>query len=138
VYDRVAPAPTAESTSRSRARHGLRIGGVDAHVSLTLYRAATLDRPVSGMFSFVPARRADDPAPRFPRPAIGIPGLINPANRQSTWGSKRPLDIGAVRTAWCAVKEQVVEAGLLVAVSLEAPPREGTAEPVRATERSRC
>ena len=110
----------------------------DIDVKLTLYRGATIDEPINGMYSFVPARRADHGTPRFPRPPINIRGLINPENRQSTWGSKRPLDLDAVRTAWIAAKEQVVEAGLALAVSLDVPPREGPVEPLRASSRNRC
>jgi hypothetical protein len=110
----------------------------DAEVGLTLYRGATIERPVDDMFSFVPARRVDDAAPRFPRPPINMPGLINPANRQSTWGSKRPLDIETVRAAWGRVRDQVIEAGLVPAISLEVPGREDAGETLRAGGRDRC
>ena len=75
-------------------------GRTDAHAELTLYRGATVDRPVNGMYSFVPAIPADNDDLRFARPAIELPGLINPASKQSTWGSKRPLPASEVRTAW--------------------------------------
>lgn len=39
---------------------------------LTLYRGATVDDPVEGMFSFVPARRADARDRRFARPAVRL------------------------------------------------------------------
>jgi hypothetical protein len=110
----------------------------EANVAFTLYRGATIDNPVGGMFSFVPARLADDANPRFPRPAVELPGLINPASRQSTWGSKRPLSIGAVRDAWCDVRDQVLDAGLELAVALDTPRRDGATEPVRASTRGRC
>ncbi len=110
----------------------------DIDVKLTLYRGATIDQPINGMYSFVPARRADHGTPRFPRPHISIRGLINPENRQSTWGSKRPLDLDAVRNAWIAAREQVLEAGLVLAVSLDVPPRERSAEPLSRSARNRC
>lgn len=39
--------------------------GTDGHTNLTLYRGATFDRPVHGMYSFVPALPATDDGPRF-------------------------------------------------------------------------
>jgi hypothetical protein len=89
----------------------------DLDVKFTLYRGATIDEPINGMC---------------------IQGLMNPENRQSTWGSKRPLDLNGVRTAWIAAEEQVVEAGLVLAVSLDVPPRERPTEPLTASARNRC
>jgi hypothetical protein len=71
----------------------------DVHLRLTLYRGTTVDDLVEGMFSFVPARRADEAGPRFCRPSVRLPDWINPASRQSTWGSKRPLSVGQIRNA---------------------------------------
>jgi hypothetical protein len=110
----------------------------DARVTFTLYRGATFDRPVGSMFSFVPALRADDEAARFPRPSIKLPGLVNPMSRQSTWGSRRPLDVDTVTSAWSAVKDQVVGAGLGLAVSLDIPPREARIQPLQIGTRTRC
>jgi hypothetical protein len=110
----------------------------DARVTFTLYRGATFDRPVGSMFSFVPALRADDEAARFPRPSIKLPGLVNPMSRQSTWGSRRPLDVDTVASAWSAVKDQVVGAGLGLAVSLDVPPREARIQPLQIGTRTRC
>jgi hypothetical protein len=46
---------------------------------LSLYRGATIDDPVNGMYSFVPALPANLQYPRFARPAIELPGnLVNP------------------------------------------------------------
>jgi hypothetical protein len=75
-------------------------GGTDAQADLMLYRGATIKHPVDGMYSFVPAMPAADPGHRFRRPAIRIPELINPASRQSTRGSKRPLPAPVVRDVW--------------------------------------
>ncbi len=94
-----------------------------AHASFTLYRGATVDDPVEGMFSFVPARLADREDTRFSRPPISLE-FINPANRQSTWGSKRSLSITSVRGAWKAVRDQVLDAGHLLGVWLQTPRRE--------------
>jgi hypothetical protein len=105
---------------------------------LTLYRGATLDDPVEGMFSFVPARRADAADPRFPRPPILLPGFINPSNRRSTWGSRRPLPMDALRNAWEALRHQVLAADLLLAVQLQTPDRERDAVALPTTSRQRC
>jgi len=94
-------------------------GERDAHLSLTLYRGATVDDPVAGMFSFVPARRADADDPRFPRPPIHS-AFINPFSRQSTWGSKRPLPTDTLRD----VRHQVIAADLLLGVLLYTPDRD--------------
>ncbi len=112
--------------------------GTDVHVDLTLYRGATVDDPVEGMYSFVPALPADTPDPRFARPAVRVPGLINPASRQSTWGSKRPLPMAAVRDAWEAVRHQVLSAALLLAIRLETPAEEVADAATPAASRAGC
>lgn len=93
----------------------------DAHLRFSLYRGATVDDPVEGMFSFVPARRADDADPRFCRPSVRLPGRVNPASRQSTWGSKRPLPDHAIRDAWGSIREQVLARDLVLATRIETP-----------------
>lgn len=113
-------------------------GGRDAHVSLTLYRGATVENPVEGMFSFVPARRADEDDPRFTRPQIRLPGFINPASRQSTRGSKRPLPMDTLRDTWNALHHQVVAADLLCAVRIQTPERVQDHAPVPRTARQYC
>jgi len=58
--------------------------GPGESVPFTLSRGATVDDPVDGMFSFVPARRADagPQAMRFARPAVELPGWsTRPAGR---------------------------------------------------------
>jgi hypothetical protein len=53
-----------------------------AHARLILYRGATIDEPVNGMHSFVPALPVEDEYPRFTRPPLRLPGLITqPAHR---------------------------------------------------------
>lgn len=94
----------------------------DARMGLSLYRGATIDDPVEGMFSFVPARRADQGDPRFNRPSVRLPGRINPASRQSTWGSKRPLSCDAIRSAWDSIREQVLAHDLMLGTQIRIPP----------------
>lgn len=113
----------------------------DAHASFTLYRAATFDQPVHGMYSFVPARLADSEDPRFPRPAVTSP-LINPASSRAVWGSKRHLPIGRAREEWESVRRQVLDANLLLGVGLETPPFrpgvQGTVQPRHREKDERC
>jgi hypothetical protein len=45
----------------------------------TLYRGATVSDPVDPMHSFVPCLLRDDDQPRFPRPAVDLPGVVNPS-----------------------------------------------------------
>jgi hypothetical protein len=89
---------------------------------LTLYRGATIGDPVDGMYSFVPAMTGRTRHPRFARPAIRLPGLINPASTQSAYGSSRPRPASVVRDAWEAIRHQLITAGLTLAVELETPP----------------
>ncbi len=98
----------------------------DAHAKFTLYRGATFDDPIFGMFSFVPARRARPEAPPFARPPIRIDGLINPASKMAARGSNRPLDVAEVRDAWRSLVDQVINAGLVLGVSFEVPARQGS------------
>ncbi len=108
-------ACTAESLSSGTDSFG--------HARLTLYRGATIDAPVDGMYSFVPALPADGGYPRFARPPIRLAGLINPASTQSAFGASRPRPSRVVRDAWEAIRHQVLAAGLMLAVHLETPPR---------------
>jgi len=96
-----------------------------AQMRLTLYRSATFDDPVEGMFSFVPARLADGADARFARPVVRLSGLINPANRQSTWGSTRPRPVDSVRDAWASMRDQILAQGLHLGVRIETPPELG-------------
>lgn len=113
-------------------------GGTDAHTQLTLYRGATIEAPVHGMYSFVPALPATDDGPRFARPVTRLNGLINPANKQSTWGSKRPLPLSIVRDAWETIRHQVYAAGLVLAVQLDTPPIEASEVAMPPAARSGC
>lgn len=112
--------------------------GIPAQIDLTLYRGATVDEPVDGMYSFVPARRADPGGPPFTRPALRLPGLINPASKQSTWGYNRPLTSSTIRLAWQSVRNQVFASGAVLAVRIDTPPEEVSRDTVPATGRSRC
>lgn len=94
----------------------------DSEPELTFYRGATIDKPVHGMYSFVPARPAEHPPPRFERPAVDLPGLINPASRQSTRGARRELPIEDVHRAWISLRSQILAHDLVLATCLATPP----------------
>ena len=109
----------------------------DAHRSLTLYRGATADEPVEGMFSFVPARRADLDDPRFLRPPVESK-FINPASQQSPRGSKCALPMETLRGTWDGLREQILDAGLLLATWLKTPNREEVEIVIGESARRRC
>ena len=88
-------------------------------LQLTLYDGATPNEPYEEMFSFVPCLPFDGEGPRFPRPAIELPGIINPKSRQSTRGSKQPRSLSEVKAAWKAVVEQVEAQDLLLGTHFE-------------------
>lgn len=95
-------------------------GDIDER-TLTLYRGATINDRVEGMYSFVPALRADHDLPRFARPTIDLPGIINPACTQSVRGSTRPLSIEVVTDHWDAIRQQIFRADLELAVHIQTP-----------------
>ncbi len=109
-----------------------------AHAHLTLYCGATIEEPVGGMYSFVPALPADHGHPRFARPPARLPGLINPASTQSAFGASRRLPADTVRNAWESVRHQVLLAGLVLAVHLNIPPHQDGGIDVPATSRKMC
>ena len=91
----------------------------------TLYRGATVDDPVHGMFSFAPCLVEGDPGMRFARPAIHLPGIVNPASTQSPSGAtpNDRLAVAEVVDAWHTVVGQFRSAGLQLGVQFATPPR---------------
>lgn len=87
----------------------------------TLYRAATYEAPINGMYSFVPCRRADGDNARFPRPSISLPGYVNPKSTQAARGAKNPRYVADVREQWENVRKQVFDAGCLLGVWFSTP-----------------
>ncbi len=92
----------------------------DGNTSFTLYRGATYEDRINGMFSFVPCRRADAPELRFPRPPIQLDGYINP----NSWRGPRviPASQTDVRQQWTRVRKQVLDADCLLGISFPTPP----------------
>lgn len=86
--------------------------------TFTLYAGATPSRPVHGMFSFVPCLTHDGEGPRFARPAIRLPDMIDPRSKQSASGSNRARAVEDVVRAWDSVVSQVFREDLLLATQL--------------------
>lgn len=88
----------------------------------TLFRGATADDPVNDMFSFVPCRVAvEADGPRFARPAILLPGYVNPASKQAPAGAGRPLTPQIVYEQWDLVRKQVLAADCALGISFRTP-----------------
>lgn len=94
-----------------------RVGG-----ELVIYRGATFEDPVNGMYSFVPALPDATRHPHFERPAVSLPGLINPTSWRVPRGSRRDLPQDEVLAAWESLRRQVVDAGLVLGTHLDTPP----------------
>jgi hypothetical protein len=109
----------------------------DAGLALTLYRGATVDDPVHGMYSLVPARPAGHPDCRFARPAVRLSERINPASTQSARGAGDWLVIETVRQAWTSVRDQVLAQDLVLATWLATPPCESASELTHTTTGTR-
>ena len=91
----------------------------------TLYYGATYDKPVGGMYSFVSCRDAAREDARFARPAVSLPGYINPASPQSPSGAGTPKTLKQASRQWRSVREQVLWAGCELGVAFETPRFEG-------------
>ncbi len=96
-------------------------GGTDA--PLTLFRGATRDHPVAGMYSFVPCRLSDSEQPRFARPAIELPGYVNPTSWQSPSGALEARSIEKAQEKWQSVRRQVLAAGCALGTWFPTPER---------------
>lgn len=91
----------------------------DATETLRLYRGATPDDPVDGMFSFFPASLADGNI-GFERPSIKLPrDCFTPTLAQGYKKTNFPPE--TLRELWQSMFEQVLDAGLLVGTHAELP-----------------
>ena len=94
-----------------------------AATTLRLYRGATPDDPVAGMFSFFPAIPADGDS-GFPRPFISLQDeSFNPSNWMAPKGHVRARTLNELRCLWRSLVTQVREAGLVLGTRAEVPPR---------------
>jgi hypothetical protein len=113
--------PEADEAFRVCTIESLRTSG-NAGKCFTLYRGATYEAPISGMYSFVPCRRADREGVRFSRPSVALPlCYLNPRSTQSPNGAGRPRTVVEVREQWQLVREQVLKADLLLGVHFSTP-----------------
>jgi hypothetical protein len=98
----------------------------------TLYRGATYEAPINGMYSFVPCRRADTAQARFLRPSISLPGYVNPSSTQTARGAKDPRSAADVREQWENVRKQVLDASCLLGVWFATPQLDSNSATVKA------
>jgi len=89
----------------------------------TLYRGATYEARINGMYSFVPCRRADADNARFPRPSISLPGYVNQKSTQSARCIKGRSQ-AIVQEQWENIQKQVLDAGCLLGVWFSTPQRD--------------
>jgi hypothetical protein len=91
--------------------------------SWRLYRGATPEEPVNGMFSFFPCQIASGDPRGFARPIIHLPEVINPRHKQSykllREDGVKPDHFAGL---WQRVVDQVVEADCELGVHASLPP----------------
>ena len=89
---------------------------------LRLYRGATPNDPVCGMFSFFPARPAGGNS-GFPRPFVTtLPEeYFNPRSWQAPKGAKRNRTPDELHCLWNKLVAQIRDAGLVLGIRAELP-----------------
>ena len=96
--------------------------GFGAH-ELRLYRGATREEPISGMFSFAPCLPFDIGRVGFARPPIQLPG-VNPDLKQGVKGMETTsLPVEEIKERWDAVVTQVLDQDLALGTRFALPPR---------------
>jgi hypothetical protein len=115
--------PETDEAFRVCTIESLRTDKQYAGKRFTLYRGATYEAPINGMYSFTPCRRADGENARFPRPAISLPAChvlreyVNPRSTQTP----KVRDLMGVSKQWEYLRQQVIAAGCLLGVSFSTP-----------------
>jgi hypothetical protein len=95
--------------------------GWKEHGPFRLHKAASIDEPLDGMFSFFPTLPADSGDGRgFARPTIELPGIVNPNLMMHSKLTRDPAP-SEVRRLWEQVAEQVLDQGLCLGVSASLP-----------------
>ena len=107
----VGEAPTSGTCAPTPAR-------------LRLYRGATPDDPVQGMFSFFPATPAGGDS-GFPRPLVDLPDVINPRSGRTPKGQGYDRTLDELYVLWKLLVKQVRSAGLVPGTHAELPERRG-------------
>jgi hypothetical protein len=92
--------------------------------NFTLYDAATLEKPLNGMFSFVPCRRANADNYRFARPVLNLPPSYKVTNTRQPYGAKSLLAMEQVFQLWEDARRQVLGAACLLGTQFRTPGRE--------------
>ena len=93
----------------------------DGNTQFTLYRGATYESPVNGMYSFVPSRRVDYDGFRFARPEISLAGEPIKGHLQSPKGASTARSPKQIRACWESVREQVCAKDCLIGVHFSTP-----------------
>ena len=93
----------------------------NGEASFRLYKGATPDDPIDGMYSFFPASPAQGDA-GFPRPVIDLPReYFNPRSWQAPKGVKQERSVEEIRGLWESLVSQVSGAGLVLGTRAEVP-----------------
>lgn len=96
----------------------------DARTRLRLYRGATHNDRVDGMFSFFPALPPADGDAGFQRPLVDLPSeYFNAAASRGPKGIRRNRESGELRDLWEQLVAQVKESGLVIGTRAELPER---------------
>jgi hypothetical protein len=90
--------------------------------SYRLYRGATIDNPIDGMFSYFPCEPAGKCRRGFARPAIAIPKVITNKLLQGK-RLNRGIPPSQVKELWENVRQQVESAGQWLGVAAGTPKR---------------
>lgn len=101
-------------------------------LDFSLYQGATVERPVDGRWSFVPALPVRQPSDRFTRPRVVLPdGIIKDTHGMGL--RSVPLSPAQLQDCWGRLLAAVYEAELVAATHLEVPAQAGQASGVSIT-----
>ena len=101
-------------------------GWEDDRIRLRLYSGATIERPVDGMFSFVPALPGSVADGGFARPSVIDRELITPSLPMG-FKATRGLSPSRIKSAWESIGEQIVAQDLALGTRFELPQRRAIA-----------
>jgi len=96
--------------------------GAEKNVRLRLYRGATREQPIHGMFSFVPCLPAVACHSGFSRPSVRLDPFVNPG-LMMRFKAHHNMPSDHVKDLWRQVVAQVTERGLALGTRFELPSR---------------